>query len=170
MFSPLTHLLQRTATQEFIDMLNAHLSQPLGEDELRELIYESHGGRWETSYTLCAAPELMDDSYKTARGHEPAPHPVIGAALDALATVLPGAREDEKKLGVRMLGAAMAWFFGGAKHGYLGHPERASIEFGNAVRESIASVFLDLLEDVLLKGKLPKGGAELSVALRLLAR
>ena len=169
-FAPLTYLLQRTASKEFQDLLNSHLPEPLNEEDMRQMTFESHGGRWETSYTMVAAPELMDDTYKTAASHEPAPHPLIGGILDTLAAVLPGSTEDEKKFGVRMLGAAMAWFFGGAKHGYLGHPERASLEFGIAVRECISEFFLDLLNEALLNDKLPKGGDELYIALRLLAR
>lgn len=169
-FAPLTYLLQRTASREFIDLLNSHLPTPLDEEDLRQMSFESHGGRWETSYTMVTSPELMDDTYKSAIGREPSPHPVIGAALDALANVLPGATEDEKKLGLRMLSSAMAWFFGGAKHGYLGHPERASLEFGTAVRDSISEFFLGLLDDVLLNGNLPKGGDELYIALKLLSR
>jgi creatinine amidohydrolase/Fe(II)-dependent formamide hydrolase-like protein len=169
-FSPMTYLFQKTATQEFIDLLNAGLSRNIDDEDLRQMTYESHGGRIESSYILSVAPELMDDTYKFAKSYEPDPGAVLSAILDVISTLMPGSGKDEKKYGVKALGSAMAWFFTGAKNGYMGHPSRADVEFGNAFRDAVATVLNDLLDEILIAQSMPHIGEEFYIALRLLSR
>ncbi|HOX28906.1 MAG TPA: creatininase family protein [bacterium] len=168
-FSPLTYLLQRTASKEFVEMVNKRLSKPLDEEDLRQMTYESHGGKVETSYILSVAPELMDERYKTMPPIEPEPNIIIKSTLETLVTILPNAQENEKLIGVRMLTAAMTWFFSGAKNGYLGNPARASVEFGLAIRGAISELFCELFTDVLINNEIPECGGDFLIALKLLA-
>lgn len=169
-FSALTYLLARSAEPEFMEMLSSLLPQPLDDEDIRQLCYETHGGRVETSYILSVAPELMDETYIAAEGIEPGPGPVMSSVLDAAAAIIPGLSEHERKYGIRALAAAVTWFYGGAKKGYLGHPERASAEFGEAVRGTISPVFGELLAEVLLNGNIPRDGDNFYRALRFLGR
>ncbi|MEW5944962.1 MAG: hypothetical protein AB1742_02060, partial [bacterium] len=66
------------------------------------------------------------------------------------------------------LSVAMGWYYSGASKGYMGFPSRASAEFGAAVRQAATGILVEMLEDSLLKGKTPKAGPGMYLALKIL--
>lgn len=169
-FVPILYIFTRIFKREFIETLNARLpdDEKLNDDDIRGLVYEGHGGRLETSYILHAAPELMNDGYKTAKTWEPEPGPVAEVLLKLL-KLLPKNISEDLEIGARSLAVAMVWLSGGAKNGYMGIPSRASKTFGEALDASICSLYSDLLTEVLVNGKIPSEGSELFTVLKIFA-
>jgi creatinine amidohydrolase len=166
-FAPLTYMFTKVASREFVDNLNSYLAEPITDEDIRQMVYETHGGRFETSYMLHAAPELMDESYKTARDVLPEPHLIVKALIENVMPLIPGVKDLQK--GAEALAVAMTWFYGGCENGYLGYPSRASAEFGHAFAGAMSGIFAELLEEVLIGDKIPSDGLELLAALRLFA-
>lgn len=167
-FVPILYIMTRIFKQDFIDRLNTRLpdSEKLYEDDIRQLAYEGHGGRLETSYILHAAPDLMNDNFRTAESHDPDAGPVADILLKLL-KLLPGNMGKELEIGARSLAVAMAWLSGGAKNGYMGFPSRASKEFGVALDDAVCSLYSDLLQEVLINNRIPAEGTELFTVLKI---
>ncbi len=166
-FAPLTYLFTKMASRAFVDGLNSYLDEPLSEEDIRQMVYETHGGRFETSYILHAAPELMDEGYKNAPDALPAPHQIVKSLIDKVMPLIPGLKDLQK--GAEALAVAMAWFYGGCGNGYLGYPSRASAELGRAIDGATSDIFADLLKQVLIGDKVPSEGLELLAAIKLFA-
>ena len=136
-FSPITHFLDRFTTDDFLRRINSHLDEPLSKKTFRQVVYEGHGGRFETSHILAIAPDLVGDRHKNASDHTPAPLPALRAMLGrlaGLANLLHGGSASDLTLGIEALSVATGWLSRGAPRGYMGFPSQATPAFGEAIR------------------------------------